>query len=60
MTVRYKFITKCYSETPFVRKLRGREVKFTDPQELLKKLKESDGAAFMWTECEDPAVLSNM
>ena len=58
--LRYKFITKCSSKTPFVRKLRGGEVKFTDPEELLKYLKESDEAAFMWTECEDLAVLSDM
>ena len=58
--LRYKYITNCSKETPFVRKLRGGEVKFTDPLELVKYLIESEEASYMWTDCEDLSVLADM
>ena len=58
--INYKYITNCTIETPFVRKLRGGEAKFSDPQELIKYLKESKEASFMWTDCEDLMVLADM
>ena len=57
---RYRYITNCSQETPFVRKLRGGEKKFSDPAELVKYLYESEEAAYMWTDCEDLAVLADM
>ena len=57
---RYKYITNCSEDNPFVRKLKGGEVKFEDPEELIKYLENSEEAAFMWTDCEDLAVISDM
>ena len=56
----YKYITKCSPETPFVRKVKGHTVKFTDPAQLIKYLKNSQDAAFMWTDSEDLKVLADM
>jgi hypothetical protein len=39
--LRYKLITKCSKKTPFIRKLGGGEVKFTDPKKLIKFLENS-------------------
>jgi hypothetical protein len=47
---KYKNITNCSEENPFERKLRGGEVKFTDPSKLVKFLLESEEAAFMWSD----------
>jgi stress-induced morphogen len=58
--IKYKYITKCSSETPFVRRLNGRDEKYSDPVELLKFLRESEEAAYMWTDCEDLVVLADM
>ena len=58
---KYKSITNCSTDKPYIRKSKGGEVKFTDPAELLKFLrKKSDKGAYMWTECEDLVVLSDM
>ena len=32
----YKFLTQCSPESPFIRKCKGRNIKFTDPTELIK------------------------
>ena len=56
----YKYLTQCSPETPFIRKCKGRQVKFTDPTELIKFLKNSHDAAFMWTDSEDLKVLADM
>ena len=57
---RYKYIANCSNENPFIRKLGGREIKFTDQKKLIQFLKESNEAAFMWTENEDLAILSDL
>ena len=46
---RYKYITQCSKDHPFVRKKKGGEVKFEDPEELRKFLDQSEEAAYMWT-----------
>ena len=56
----YKYLTQCSPETPFIRKCKGRQIKFTDPTELTKFLKDSHDAAFMWTDSEDLKVLADM
>ena len=57
---RYEFISNCSPENPFIRKLKGKEIKFTDQKMLIKFLRESEEAAYMWTENEDLAILSDM
>ena len=57
---RYQFITNCSPENPFVRKMGDGEVRFENQSELIKFLKESEKAAFMWTEAEDLAVLADL
>ena len=57
---RYQFLTQCSPGSPFVRKLRGGEIQFTDPVELINFLKKSDDAAFMWSDSEDLAIIADM
>ena len=57
---RYQFITQCSEDHPFIRKLGGGEVRFTDPLELIKYLDTSEEAANMWTDSEDLSVISDM
>ena len=57
---RYKFIFNCSPETPYIRKLGDGVVKFTVLSELIEFLKKSEKAAFMWTENEDLAILSDL
>ena len=57
---RYKFNTQCSKDHPFVRKLGAGQKSFTDPQKLLKYLMHSKKAAYMWTDSEDLAVISDM
>lgn len=57
---RYQFIFNCSTETPYIRKLGDAEIKFTVISELLEFLKNSEKGAFMWTENEDLAVLSDL
>ena len=57
---RYRFITQCSKGHPFVRKLKGGEVKFTEPEKLKKFLENSKKAAYMWTDSEDLAIISDM
>ena len=56
----YKYLTQCSPETPFIRKVKGRTVKFTDPAELIQYLNNSQDAVFMWTDSEDLKVLADM
>ena len=58
--IRYKYITKCSKETPFVRQLGYGKIVHTDPKKLLKYLSESEEAAFMWTDSEDLAIIADM
>jgi hypothetical protein len=57
---RYQYITQCSSGHPFERKLRGGKVSFTDPMKLLKFLKYSKKAAYMWSDSEDLAIIADM
>ena len=57
---RYKYITQCSKDHPFIRKLKGGQEKFEDPEELLKFLKYSKEAAYMWTDSEDLAIICDM
>ena len=57
---RYETVTPCSKETPFVRKLNGNEVIFTNPKLLKDFLNKSDEAAYMWCDSEDLAVLADM
>lgn len=57
---RYKYISNCSPDNPFIRRLGGKEIKFTDQEKLIKFLRESEEAAYMWTENEDLATLSDI
>ena len=58
---KYQYKTQCSEATPFVRKVGGgSQVMFTDPNELLKYLENSLEAGYMWTDCEDLIVISDM
>ena len=59
-TRRYQFLTQCSPGHPFVRKLGGGEVKFTDPEKLVDFLKNSENADRMWSDSEDLTVISDM
>ena len=58
--VRYKDITQCSPGNPFTRKLGNQNVIFTDPDKPIEFLIKSEKAAYMWTDSEDLAVLSDM
>ena len=57
---RYQYLTQCSPGHPFVRKVKGVEKSFTDPKELIKYLKTSEDAMYMWSDSEDFAVLADM
>ena len=57
---RYQYITPCSPERPFERRLKGGIVSFTEPEKLLRFLKSSEDAAFMWSDSEDLAVVSDL
>ena len=57
---KYQYKTQCSPGHPFVRKTRGGKVSFTDPMELLKFLRYSKKSAYMWSDSEDLAIISDM
>ena len=58
---RYQYVTQCSEDHPFVRKLGGGgEANYTDPQELIKYLKHSEDAAYMWSDSEDLSIIADM
>ena len=57
---RYQYLTQCSQNHPFVRQLKGKKVRFTDPEELIEFLKHSEEAAYMWTDSEDLAIIADM
>ena len=58
---KYKFLTPCSKDTPFIRKIGGGgSVSFTEPSKLIQYLKHSEEADFMWSDSEDLSVLSDM
>ena len=57
---RYQHIANCSKETPFVRRLNGGKVSFTEPKNLLEFLKRSSDAAYMWTDSEDLTIIADM
>ena len=58
--MRYKDITQCSPGNPFERKLGNKNIFFTDPEKLVEFLIKSEKAAYMWTDSEDLAVLSDL
>ena len=56
----YEKIVPCSEDNPFVRKLKGKNIRFTDPNELRNFLKTSQEAGNMWSDSEDLKVLSDM
>ena len=57
---RYKYITQCSENHPFVRNSRNGEVKFTEPLKLFEYLKNSEDSAYLWSDSEDLSVISDM
>ena len=57
--IRYKYITQCSSGHPSVTRLGDKTISYIDPQELLDFLTNSEKAAFIWTDSEDLAVISD-
>ena len=56
---KYKNITQCSPGHPFERKIGNKMVKFSNPEDLKEFLKTEE-AAYMWTDSEDLAVLSDL
>ena len=58
---RYQYITQCSEENPFIRRLGGGgEANYKDPEELIKYLKASEEAAYMWSDSEDLSIIADM
>ena len=58
---RYKYLTQCSENPPFVRKIGGGgHVSFTDPLKLIRYLETSEEAMYLWTHSEDFAIISDM
>ena len=57
---RYQNITQCSPGHPFVRKLAGTEVCFTNPDELISFLTKSIDAELMWCDSEDLSVIADL
>ena len=56
---RYQNITQCSPGHPFVRKLAGGEVSFTNPEELISFLTKSTDAELVWCDSEDLSVIAD-
>ena len=56
----YQYLTQCSPGYPFKRRVKGQTIEFTDPEELIKYLKTSDDAKYMWSDSEDLTVLADM
>ena len=56
----YQYLTQCSPGYPFRRQVKGKEEKFTDPEELIKYLKSSEYAMYMWSDSEDFKVLADL
>ena len=57
---KYHTISPCSPENPFIRRCKGKIIKFTNPEELIKFLKTSEEAKYMWSDGEDFAVIADM
>ena len=57
---RYQDITPCTPEFPYTRKLRGKQITFTDPDKLIDFLNNVKEAAYMWTDSDDLAIIADM
>ena len=57
---KYQFLTPCSPESPFKRKVKNKNVQFTDPEKLIQFLRTSDDAMYMWTDSEDLAIIADM
>ena len=50
---RYQNVTQCSPGHPFVRKIGDGKIEITEPKNLIKFLKSSNDAAYMWSDSED-------
>ena len=57
---KYQYLTQCSPGHPFRRRVKGGKVKFEDAKELIKYLKTSDDAMYMWSDSEDFKILADM
>ena len=57
---KYQFISQCSVDSPYRRNLKGTEVEFTNPEELIKFLRNDPDAIHTWSDSEDLVVLSDM
>ena len=57
---KYQYKTQCSVDSPYRRNIKGEEVVFTDPNELIKFLKYDPNANLMWSDSEDLVVISDM
>ena len=58
---RYRYITQCSPDHPFVRKHKDGDVSYDDPVLLLEFLTSSSKKAlYMWSNSEDLAIISDM
>ena len=56
----YQYLTQCSPGYPFRRRVKGQIVEFIEPEELIKYLKSSEDAKYMWSDSEDLTVLADM
>ena len=57
---KYHTISPCSPESPFIRNCQGRIIQFTDPELLIRFLKTSEDAKYMWSDGEDFVVIADM
>ena len=57
---KYQFLSQCSIDSPYRRQLKGTVVEFTDPEELIKFLRNDPDAIHTWSDSEDLVVLSDM
>ena len=56
----YQYLSQCSPGHPFIRKVKGENICFEDPERLIEYLKTSEEAENMWSDSEDLAVLADM
>ena len=57
---KYQYITSCSPESPFKRNIKGKNIQITDPEDLIKFLRTSEDAQYMWSDSEDLAIIADM
>ena len=56
----YKDIFPCSKSQPYIRRLKGEQKRFEDPEELKKFLLTSQEAGYMWSDSEDLKIISDL